>query len=339
MCMFQHYILHDTGCDLFDALLLLTEIYLTIVTFAHYARMHSHMPVTWATFLSVLLGACVVAVGHPFDLVKVRMQTSSIQQSTFGVLRTTFAKEGIPGLYRGVTAPLTAVTPVFALSFWGYDMGKRIVKFADKSDINPGEAYNFTIPQLVAAGGLSAIPTTMAMSPSERIKCLLQVQANEVEKGNKPKYKGMVDCGMAVYKEGGIRSLYRGTVLTLMRDVPGSMAWFGTYELVKKELMHLQGIDPATGTLSPLAVLAAGGFAGMACWAIAIPPDVLKSRYQTAPEGQYKGLGDVYRHLMAEEGPSALFKGFNPAMIRAFPANAACFLGMEVARKAFAFMD
>ena len=149
----------------------------------------------------------------------------------------------------------------------------------------------------------------------------------------------MMDCATKVYQEGGIRSLYRGTLLTLLRDVPGSMAWFGTYEVVKKELMRMQGIDPATGTLSPLAVLAAGGFAGMACWSIAIPPDVLKSRYQTAPEGRYGGLLDVYRHLIKEEGFGALFKGMRPAMIRAFPANAACFLGMEVAREGLSFMD
>ena len=285
------------------------------------------------------IGACVVAVGHPFDLVKVRMQTSSMQASVFGVLRTTFANEGVRGLYRGVSAPLTAVTPVFALSFWGYDMGKRVVRRADTSSRSDGGGYDFTIPQLVVAGGLSAIPTTFAMSPSERIKCLLQVQAGDVEKGLKPKCNGMMDCATKVYQEGGIRSLYRGTLLTLLRDVPGSMAWFGTYEVVKKELMRMQGIDPATGTLSPLAVLAAGGFAGMACWSIAIPPDVLKSRYQTAPEGRYGGLLDVYRHLIKEEGFGALFKGMRPAMIRAFPANAACFLGMEVAREGLSFMD
>ena len=86
-----------------------------------------------------------MVVGHPFDLVKVRMQTSNLQESTFGVLRKTFAKEGVPCLYRGVTAPLTAVTPVFALSFWGYDMGKRTVKAMDRSTaLNPGEAYKFT---------------------------------------------------------------------------------------------------------------------------------------------------------------------------------------------------
>jgi len=39
---------------------------------------------------------------------------------------------------------------------------------------------------------------------------------------------------------------------------------------------------------------------------------------------------------MKTEGPSALFKGLAPAMLRAFPANAACFLGVEFARK---FLD
>lgn len=35
--------------------------------------------------------------------------------------------------------------------------------------------------------------------------------------------------------------------------------------------------------------------AGMATWAVAIPPDVIKSRWQTAAEGTYSGLGDVLR--------------------------------------------
>jgi solute carrier family 25 carnitine/acylcarnitine transporter 20/29 len=48
---------------------------------------------------------------------------------------------------------------------------------------------------------------------------------------------------------------------------------------------------------------------------------------------------DVYRTLIKEEGYGALLTGFRPAMIRAFPANAACFLGMELAKKGLAFLD
>jgi len=279
-------------------------------------------------------GACVVLVGHPLDLVKVRMQTGTTG-SVLGMLKQTFMKEGIRGLYRGVSAPLTAVSPVFAVSFWGYDMGKRVVRAWDNymycTVINP-----MTIPQMCFAGGFSAIPTTAFMAPSERIKCLLQVQQAG---GGTPKYSGMMDCARQVYKEGGVRSLFKGTAATLCRDIPGSIAWFGTYEFSKKEMMRLQGIDPETGSLSPLAVLTAGGLAGMACWTVAIPPDTIKSRYQTAPEGMYKGLGDVAVKLIREEGVGGLFTGIRPALLRAFPANAACFFGMEVAREALSFMD
>jgi solute carrier family 25 carnitine/acylcarnitine transporter 20/29 len=40
------------------------------------------------------------------------------------------------------------------------------------------------------------------------------------------------------------------------------------------------------------------GMAGVANWTVSIPPDVLKSRLQAAPEGTYKGLGDVFVKMM-----------------------------------------
>ena len=43
-------------------------------------------------------------------------------------------------------------------------------------------------------------------------------------------------------------------------------------------------------------------FAGVECWSVAIPPDVMKSRWQTAPEGKYRGLVHVYQDLIAKEG-------------------------------------
>jgi solute carrier family 25 carnitine/acylcarnitine transporter 20/29 len=38
--------------------------------------------------------------------------------------------------------------------------------------------------------------------------------------------------------------------------------------------------------------------------------------------------------MVREEGIGALFKGVAPALVRAFPANAACFLGMEASKSA-----
>ena len=255
---------------------------------------------------------------------------------TISLLQSTFAREGVAGLYRGVSAPIVAIAPVFAVCFWGYDMGKRIVR-ATSSSPNCTPEDPLTITQLTVAGALSAVPTTALMAPSERIKCLLQVQANEVANGGVAKYTSMRDCALQVYKEGGVRSVFKGTYATLLRDVPGSAAYFGMYEWMKREIMKMQG--NTSGQLSPVAVPTAGGLAGMANWTVSIPPDVLKSRYQTAPPGKYGGLYDVYREVIREEGYSGLFRGIRPALIRAIPANAACFFGMELSRSLLSSVD
>lgn len=144
-----------------------------------------------------------------------------------------------------------------------------------------------------------------------------------------------------------MRALFRGTIATIARDSPGSAAWvyvqpsrtsltrfasyFAAYEATKLAITP-KGKDP--GDLNLGSIMVAGGAAGVAMWSIAIPPDTIKSRLQGAPAGTYSGFMDCARQLVAKDGMGALFKGLGPAMVRAVPANAATFLGYEVAMKA-----
>lgn len=64
----------------------------------------------------------------------------------------------IRGLYRGVSAPLLGVTPIFATCFWGYEIGKQLVRFVNNKA--PEEQLN--IEEVMFAGGFSAIPTTVS---------------------------------------------------------------------------------------------------------------------------------------------------------------------------------
>jgi solute carrier family 25 (mitochondrial carnitine/acylcarnitine transporter), member 20/29 len=60
-------------------------------------------------------GICCVIVGHPFDLVKVRLQTAErgVYSSALDVVRKGIARDGLRrGLYAGVSAPLVGVTPM-----------------------------------------------------------------------------------------------------------------------------------------------------------------------------------------------------------------------------------
>jgi len=267
-------------------------------------------------------GMCLVASGHPLDTIKVRLQTQSKSAPTYSgtwdCARKTVQAEGFKGLYKGMAAPLMGVTPMFAVCFLGNSIGKKLQQDGDTP---------LTNAQLFKAGCLSGVFTTAIMAPGERVKCLLQVQAA----GSGPKlYAGPVDVIRQLYRQGGIQSIYRGTAATLLRDVPASGMYFMSYEIIKR---GLSGGDAEAG-LSPLKTIAAGGVAGMLNWAVAIAPDVLKSRLQTAPEGMYpNGIRSVFADIMRNEGPSALFRGLAPVMIRAFPANAACFLGYEVCLK------
>ena len=61
------------------------------------------------------------------------------------------------------------VAPIFALSFFGNDLGKTLIRGATGSS----ELNAF---QLGLAGGFSGILTTAIMAPGERIKCILQVR-------------------------------------------------------------------------------------------------------------------------------------------------------------------
>jgi solute carrier family 25 carnitine/acylcarnitine transporter 20/29 len=142
-----------------------------------------------------------------------------------------------------------------------------------------------SIRELAFAGFFSAVPTTLVAAPAERIKVVLQVQGQ----GGKSQYSGPLSVISGLYKEGGIRSIFRGTGATLARDGPGSAAcvfiimsscshsdvprlrYFVAYEVVKKALTPV-GQDPSTLNLG--AVITAGGLAGVAMWSLAIPPDV-----------------------------------------------------------------
>lgn len=163
---------------------------------------------------------------------------------------------------------------------------------------------------------------TLITAPFERVKVLLQIQGqNPPPPGQKPKYSGGLDVVRQLYKEGGIRSVFRGSAMTLARDGPGSAAYFAAYEYIKRALTPTDEHGNATGQLSLPAVVAAGGAAGVAMWIPVFPIDTVKSRLQSA--AGRPTIGGTIRSLYAAGGFKAFFPGFAPALARAVPANAA----------------
>eukprot|EP00112_Aurelia_sp_Birch-Aquarium-sp1_P016853 Seg3850.2 transcript_id=Seg3850.2/GoldUCD/mRNA.D3Y31 product="Mitochondrial carnitine/acylcarnitine carrier protein" protein_id=Seg3850.2/GoldUCD/D3Y31 len=273
-------------------------------------------------------GISLVLAGHPLDTIKVRLQTQATPKpgevAQFNGLidcaKKTIKHEGVRGLYKGMGTPLLIATPMCAVGFWGYGLGRSLQTTQESLRLS-----NF---QIFKAGMLSGLLIAFMNAPGERVKCLLQVQRGADRA--KVKFTGPIHCARQIYKESGFKGLYRGLGFTIFRDVPSSGAYFVGYEYLMRQL----GVEDRSKKRSPWKIILAGGFAGICANIVGLPADVLKSRYQTAPVNKYKkGLLDVLLTTLREEGPSALFRGASPMMTRAFPANAACFLGYEASVK------
>jgi len=272
-------------------------------------------------------GAACVFIGFPFDTLKVRMQSAEkgVYKGFVDVATKSIKRDGFLALYKGLAAPLIAQPPMFALYFWGYSIGTEICKKIPGLHRKDG-SVNFYAPAIAFSGAFSAIPGTLAMVPGERIKIAMQMQVEAVAAGAKPKYTSSMDCFWKIRAEEGlVRGMFKGTAATLARDMPGTMGWYGAYYGFKKLATRDDGSISAIGQLN------AGGAAGIAMWVIGVPPDVIKTRIQNAAPGQYPGgIKQVVTELIAKEGIAGLYKGIAPALIRAYPANAACFSTVEI---------
>jgi Mitochondrial carrier protein len=71
-------------------------------------------------------------------------------------------------------------------------------------------------------------------------------------------------------------------------------------------------------------------FAGQIAWAMSIAPDTIKSRIQTSTLPL--SIISTAQEITRVQGLRGLFTGIEVALFRAFPANAALFVGYELSR-------
>lgn len=110
-------------------------------------------------------------------------------------------------------------------------------------------------------------------------------------------------------KDLGLRGMYKGSTITLMRDVPYSMIFFPFNAAIQNYYTDKNGNIPLYG------LLVAGMVAGCIASGLMTPMDVLKTRVQAE-----KGLtsevtyGQMFVKIWKTEGLRGLYKGTVPRM-------------------------
>ncbi|RXK40936.1 mitochondrial ornithine carrier protein [Tremella mesenterica] len=120
---------------------------------------------------------------HPFDLVKVRLQSQPTDRAlTFtgpwDCFKQTYLHEGWKGLYRGLSAPLLGAACENACLFLVYGKTQNIILH-----FRPGETTDTSLEkrqlsqaELALAAAAAGAVTSFVLTPIELIKCRMQVQ-------------------------------------------------------------------------------------------------------------------------------------------------------------------
>eukprot|EP00164_Ancoracysta_twista_P004454 GFYU01006008.1.p1 GENE.GFYU01006008.1~~GFYU01006008.1.p1 ORF type:complete len:646 (+),score=161.89 GFYU01006008.1:130-2067(+) len=296
------------------------------------ATNNSWMDVIKESITHFLLGAVAGGIGaaavYPIDLVKTRMQNQRstvagemLYKNSFDCFKQVVAKEGVPGLYRGILPQTVGVAPEKAIKLTVNDLLRGW--FAR-------DGQQIHVPLEILAGGGAGASQVVFTNPLEIVKIRLQLEGELAAKtGAKP------SGAMTIIRELGLSGLYKGAPACFLRDIPFSAIYFPSYAHVKEMFKN----NHADGVMRPTDLLMAGAIAGIPAASLTTPADVIKTRLQAKllPGQQgYNGIGDCFARIVKEEGATALFKGAGARVFRSSPQFGVTLLAYEVLQKMIA---
>ncbi|KAJ0964616.1 hypothetical protein J5N97_025754 [Dioscorea zingiberensis] len=212
----------------------------------------------------------------PLERVKILFQTRRAEfQSAglFGSFQKIVRTEGLMGFYRGNGASVARIVPYAALHYMAYEEYRRWIILAFP-DIGRGPVLDLVSGSV--AGGTAVIFTY----PLDlvRTKLAYQVVGASKLKGkglSQPEiiYGGIFDCISKIFKQNGIRGLYRGVGPSLYGIFPYSGLKFYFYEELKAHV-------PEEHKKDIIVKLACGSVAGLLGQTITYPLDVVRRQMQ-----------------------------------------------------------
>jgi solute carrier family 25 (adenine nucleotide translocator) protein 4/5/6/31 len=233
------------------------------------------------------------------------------------------AEQGFKAFWRGNMTNIIRYFPTQAFNFAFKDTIKEIFPKADKHT----EFLKFFAINM-AAGGLAGAGSLMIVYPLDYARTRL---ASDVGAG-KQQFNGLMDCLSKTVKSSGVGGLYNGVGVSIAGIIPYRGVYFGLFDT-------LSGYNPYQKDENT--VLRAGSkfgcaqFSAISAGYASYPMDTIRRRLQMQSEKPkadwvYKGTADCFRKIVADEGPTALFKGAGANALRTVGAAMVLVLYSEI---------
>lgn len=266
--------------------------------------------------------------GQPFDIVKVRLQTTTQYSSALNAATSIYKNEGALAFYKGTLTPLIGIGACVSVQFGAFHSARRWFEARNSARGRPDLSY----PQYFAAGAFAGVSNSVLSGPIEHVRIRLQSQPH----GAGRLYSGPLDCVRKIgAHQGVLRGLYRGEAVTVYREAFAYGAWFTAFE-------YLMNADAARNKVDRKdvpgwKVAFYGGLAGEALWLSSYPFDVIKSKMQTdgfGPNQKYPTMRSCFATVWRTEGARGFWKGIWPTLLRAMPVSAGTFAVVEAVMRA-----
>ena len=171
-------------------------------------------------------GGLATATTYPLDLLRTRFAAQGnvkVYTSILSSVRDITRNEGPKGFFRGATAAVGQILPYMGIFFTVYE-ALRVPIAGMELPFGSGDA---------ASGVIASVLAKTSVFPLDLVRKRLQVQGptrSQYVHGNIPECDGVMRTVRMIVARQGVRGLYRGLTVSLVKAAPTSAVTMWTYE-------------------------------------------------------------------------------------------------------------
>lgn len=175
----------------------------------------------------ILAGTVSTIILSPVDLLTVRMQVSEGKMKGFFPAARELARtDGVRALWNGLSPNVISAASAWGLYFGASSDADRAESAGlynkAKATLSGGGANDrLSASQHLVASGSAGVVTAVTLNPIWVVKARLFTQQGGIDR----RYSGMLDAFVRIWRDEGIRGLWRGTSMGLVGCVSGAIQW------------------------------------------------------------------------------------------------------------------